>query len=192
MSVRAFMEAHGLKEDDEMNVNADPNCPECNGTGLGPLDAQGNATHCACVRRKGIVTEDDAPPQRREDDTPEIIAQKRKWLEQIGITDEEVEAGTEFHAEADCADPRFQRITIRAPRVVNLDDVQLYGADAQWRTIKYFLASAKGAIDMLAATLPLKVVSGLAMHGVSYALEQIAIVVAAVDEQRRERKSKEH
>lgn len=165
-----------------MSASADPNCKECNGTGQGRVTPEG-IEPCACVR-----IEDDAP-QMREDD-PNMAAQRRAAMEAIGITDEEVEAGAEFHVETDRTDPRWQRITIRMPRVHNLDDLHLHGVEAQWRAMKYHLATAKGVIDMLSATLPLKVVSALAMHGVSHALDHIGVTLAAIDEKRREQKER--
>lgn len=165
-----------------MSASADPNCKECNGTGQGRVTPQG-IEPCACVR-----IEDDAP-QMREDD-PSVVAQRLAAMEAIGITDAEVEAGAEFHVETDQADSRWQRVTIRMPRVHNLEDLHLHGVEAQWRTMKYYLAASKGVIDMLSATLPLKIVSGLAMHGVAHALDAIGLMLAAIDERRREQKAK--
>lgn len=170
-----------------MSASADPNCRECNGTGQGRVTPHG-IEPCACVK---LPAEDDDKPQMREDD-PSMAAQRRAAMEKLGITDEEVEAGAEFHVETDRADPRWQRITIRMPRVHNMDDVHLHGVEAQWRAMKYHLATAKGTIDMLAATLPLKLVSALAMHGVSHALDHIGLTLAAIDETRREQKTKTH
>lgn len=164
------------------SASADPNCKECNGTGQGRVTPDG-IEPCACVK----IEEDT--PQMREDD-PSMVAQRRAAMEKLGITDEEVEAGAEFHCETDRSDPRWQRITIRMPRVHNMDDVHLHGVEAQWRAMKYHLATAKGVIDMLSATLPLKVVSALAMHGVSHALDHIGVTLAAIDEKRREQKER--
>lgn len=111
----------------------------------------------------------------------------RTAQERIGLTDEEVESGACFSSVADPTDARWQIITLRMPRVVNLDDTKIEGRDAQWRMMKFALANAKGVCDMLMQTLPLHLVSTLALEQVSQALEVIATVVAAIDEKRHEK-----
>lgn len=123
-------------------------------------------------------------------DTNESLAnQKRRALEALGISSEEAEAGARFSVVTDHLDERFQIVTLRMPRVVNLNETKLEGVEAQWRAMKFFLATGKSVVDMLMQTLPMHLVSALAMGGVSHALDMIGVTLAAIDEKRREREA---
>lgn len=71
-------------------------------------------------------------------------------LEEIGMTVDEVQAGTAITFARDPADPRWMTITLRTPGTPRTAEEHLTGDAAQRRTMLYFLASAGGVCEHLA------------------------------------------
>jgi hypothetical protein len=107
-------------------------------------------------------------------------------LAQMGLTDDEIEAGARFMPQVDPDDDRWLMITIRQPRAPG--QVVLppaFGVDAQWRAMKFYLASTTGVLRMLAATLPVALVSNLGLHAIADAIDVVGGVVVQMDENRK-------
>jgi len=114
----------------------------------------------------------------------------KQALDSMGLTSEEVELNAEFTSASDPSDARWQIITIRTPRVHNLKDRKLHGADAQWMAMSFFVSSTIGVLEMLQLSLPLAVTSALHTEAVISGLSMTQITVAAIDERRREQAAK--
>jgi len=98
------------------------------------------------------------------DDDKTMGDMRREELARLGLTNDAIRDGARFEVVQDEADPRFEWIRIRMPRVKQrggATDVRYRGERAQWRAMHYSLASASGVVIMMMETLPLRIVEGL-------------------------------
>lgn len=112
--------------------------------------------------------------------------EREKALNEMGLTDEEIEAGARFMPQIDPDDERWLIITIRQPRAPGQVILPpAFGPDAQWRAMKFYLASATGVLRMLADMLPMKLAHDLSLHNIADAIDVVGGVVVQLDEQRQ-------
>lgn len=112
--------------------------------------------------------------------------ERAKLLASVGLTEAEVESGARFETKTDDTDPRWEIITIRQPRgPTRGPDLALSGADAQWRTMMYSLASTSGILTMLAGTMSLSVVRDLGIPIAAQIVASVGEVLSRMNAQRQ-------
>lgn len=117
---------------------------------------------------------------------------RQKELDALGLTEDQLAAGMRFEIASDESDPAWEWIRIRQPRTSKRSDphlVSLSGEDAQWRAMKYNLASAAGILTMLCSSLPLKLVRDLGIPIGAQILAGVGEALGKFDDERRERKA---
>jgi hypothetical protein len=112
--------------------------------------------------------------------------EREKVLAEMKLTDEEIEAGARFSPVIDPEDDRWLLVTIRQPRIPGQEILPPEtGANAQWRAMKFNIASTAGILRMLVHALPVHLVQMLALEPVADALDSIGGALHGIDEQRR-------
>jgi len=117
--------------------------------------------------------------------------ERTKELEALGLTEEQLMEGARFEIAPD-EDPRWEWVRIRQPVTTKRapeNYVHLTGEDAQWRTMKYNLATAAGILAMLCSSFPIKLVHDLGIPLGSQILMGVGEAILGLDDERKRRKA---
>jgi len=109
------------------------------------------------------------------DDGNMSLDERAAELAKIGLTEDELTEGARFEIAPDDTDPLWEWVRIRQPRTHSLVIAQ--GQSAQFRAMKYVLASAAGICAMLSGVLPISVVQQLGLPVVTQILMSVNEVV---------------
>lgn len=117
---------------------------------------------------------------------------RQKELDALGLDETQLTEGMRFEIEPDDEDPRWEWVHIRQPVTTKRAPehrIKLNGEDAQWRSMKYNLASAAGILAMLCSTLPLKLVHDLGIPIGTQILSGVGEAMSKLDAERKLRKA---